>query len=167
MSDSFATPSTVDRQVPRSWNFPDQNTGVWPFPSPGDLPVPGMKHVSYISCIGRRILYHWATREALQRGWIFVFTCNFRAHQPAAGAAKSLRSCLTLCDSIDPTRLLYPWDSPGKNTGVGCHFLLQFMKVKSESEVTQSCRLLATPRTAVYQAPPSIGFSRHTNLRLL
>ena len=38
-----------------------------------------------------------------------------------------------------PTRLPYPWDSPGKNTGVGCHFLLQCMKVKSESEVTQSC----------------------------
>ena len=38
-----------------------------------------------------------------------------------------------------PTRLLCPWDSPGKNTGVGCHFLLQSMKVKSESEITQSC----------------------------
>ena len=38
-----------------------------------------------------------------------------------------------------PTRLLCPWDSPGKNTGVGCHFLLQGMKVKSESEVAQSC----------------------------
>ena len=34
------------------------------------------------------------------------------------------------------TRLPHPWDSPGKNTGVGCHFLLQCMKVKSESEVT-------------------------------
>ena len=38
-----------------------------------------------------------------------------------------------------PTRLLCPWDSPGKNTGVSCHFLLQCMKVKSESEVAQSC----------------------------
>ena len=38
-----------------------------------------------------------------------------------------------------PTRLLCPWDSPGKNTGVGCHFLLQCMKVKSQSEVAQSC----------------------------
>ena len=52
--------------------------------------------------------------------------------------AKSLQSCLTLCDPTDPTRLLCPWDSPGKNTGVGCHFLLQCMKVKSESEVAQS-----------------------------
>ena len=44
-----------------------------------------------------------------------------------------------------PTRLPRPWDSPGKNTGVGCHFLLQCMKVKSESEVTQSCPNLSDP----------------------
>ena len=44
-----------------------------------------------------------------------------------------------------PTRLPHPWDSPGKNTGVGCHFLLQCMKVKSESEVTQSCLTLIDP----------------------
>ena len=58
------------------------------------------------------------------------------------------------------TRLPGPLDSPGKNTGVGCQFLLQCMKVKSESEVAQSVRLLATPCTAAYQAPPSMGFSR-------
>ena len=44
-----------------------------------------------------------------------------------------------------PTRLLCPWDSPGKNTGVGCHFLLQCMKVKSESEVAQLCPTLSDP----------------------
>ena len=44
-----------------------------------------------------------------------------------------------------PTKLPCPWDSPGKNTGVGCHFLLQCMKVKSESEVTQSCPTLSDP----------------------
>ena len=44
-----------------------------------------------------------------------------------------------------PTRLLRLWDSPGKNTGVGCHFLLQCMKVKSESEVIQSCLTLLDP----------------------
>ena len=44
-----------------------------------------------------------------------------------------------------PTRLPRPWDSPGKNTGVGCHFLLQCMKVKSESEATQSCTTLRDP----------------------
>ena len=44
-----------------------------------------------------------------------------------------------------PTKLPCPWDSPGKNTGVGCHFLLQCMKVKSESEVAQSCPTLCDP----------------------
>ena len=44
-----------------------------------------------------------------------------------------------------PTRLRHPWDSPGKNTGVGCHSLLQCMKVKSESEVAQSCPTLSDP----------------------
>ena len=44
-----------------------------------------------------------------------------------------------------PTRLPHPWDSPGKSTGVGCHFLLQYIKVKSESEVTQSCLTLRDP----------------------
>ena len=58
-----------------------------------------------------------------------------------------------------PTRLHCPCNSPGKNAGVGCHFLLQCMKVKSESEVPQSCRLFATPWAAAYQAPLSMGFS--------
>ena len=57
-----------------------------------------------------------------------------------------------------PTRLPHPWDSPGKNTGVGCHFLLQCMKVKSESEVAQSCPTLREPEA--YQAPLSMGSSR-------
>ena len=127
----------------------------------------------------------------------------------AAAAAKSLQSCPTVRPHRwQPTRLPRPWDSPGKNTGVGCHFLLQCLKEKSESEVAQSCptfsnpmdcslpgssvhgisqarvlewgaisisntwkwkvkekslsrvRLFATPWTAAYQAPPSMGFSR-------
>ena len=44
-----------------------------------------------------------------------------------------------------PTSLPCPWDSPGKNIGVGCHFLLQCVKMKSESEVTQSCLTLSDP----------------------
>jgi len=60
---------------------------------------------------------------------------------PAAAAAKSLQ----FCPQLLPTRLPHPWDSPGKNTGVGCHFLLHCMKVKSESEVTQSCPTLCDP----------------------
>ena len=63
-----------------------------------------------------------------------------------AAAAKSRQSCPTLCDPIDGSPSgSRPWDSPGKNTGVGCHFLLQCMKVKSESEVAQSCLTLPDP----------------------
>ena len=59
-----------------------------------------------------------------------------------------------------PTRLPHPWDSPGKNTGVGCHFLLQCMKVKNESEVAQSCLTLSDFMD--YSLPDSSihGFSR-------
>ena len=55
-----------------------------------------------------------------------------------------------------PTRPCRPWDSPGKSTGVGCHFLLQCIKVKSESEVAQSCPTLSNPMDC---SPP--GFSVH------
>ena len=68
-------------------------------------------------------------------------------YRNAAAAAMSLQSCRTLCDPIDgsPPGSPCPWDSPGKNTGVGCRFLLQCMKVKSESEVAQSCPTLRDP----------------------
>ena len=79
----------------------------------------------------------------------------------AAAAAKLLQLCPTLCDPIDGS----PPGSQslgfsGKNTGVGCHFLLQCMKVKSESEVIQSCPLLATPWIAAHQDPLCVRFSR-------
>ena len=56
-----------------------------------------------------------------------------------------------------PTRLCRPWDSPGKNTGVGCHFLLQCMKVKSESEVAQLCPTLCDPMDC---SPPGSSVHR-------
>ena len=59
-----------------------------------------------------------------------------------------------------PTRLPHPWDSPGKNTGVGCHFLLQCMKVKSESEVTQSFPTLIDPMDCSLPGSSVHGFSR-------
>ena len=59
-----------------------------------------------------------------------------------------------------PTRLPRPWDSPGKYTGVGCHFLLQCMKVKSENEVAQSCLTLSNPMDCSLPDSPSIEFSR-------
>ena len=73
---------------------------------------------------------------------------------PWSGTTESRILCCCCCqvasvvsDSVRPhkrqhTRLPHPWDSPGKNTGLGCHFLLQCMRVKSESEVVQSCPTL-------------------------
>ena len=78
-----------------------------------------------------------------------------------AAAAKSLQSCLTLCDPIDGSPL--GSSDPGilqKNTGVGCHFLLQCMKVKSQSEVAQSCPILSDLMDCSLPAPLSMGFSR-------
>ena len=59
-----------------------------------------------------------------------------------------------------PTRLPHPWDSPGKNTGVGCHFLLQFLRVKSESEVAQLFLTLSDPMDCSPPGSSSMGFSR-------
>ena len=89
--------------------------------------------------------------------WYYVFKCKtawgtrctwvlLKMNEHAAAAAVAS----VVSDSVrphrrQPTRLPCPWDSPGKNIGVGCHFLLQCMKVKSESEVAQSCPTLCDP----------------------
>src|SRR5574341_204109 len=73
-------------------------------------------------------------------------TRPFRYAAAGAAAAKSHQSCPTLRPHRQqPTRLRHPWDSQGKNIGVGFHFLLQCMKEKSESEVAQSCPTLSDP----------------------
>ena len=85
------------------------------------------------------------TKVHLVKAMVFpvvMYGCESWTLKEAAAAAKSLQSCPTLCD---PTRFSSPWDSPGKNTGVSCHFVLQRMKVKSESEVIQSCPNLSDP----------------------
>ena len=89
----------------------------------------------------------WVTHSSIV-AWRILWTEQpGRLQSAAAAAAKSLQSCRTLCDPIDgsPPGFPRPQDSPGKNTGVGCHFLLQCVKVKSESEVTQSCPTLSHP----------------------
>ena len=82
--------------------------------------------------------------QYINMAYSFTFFKSLLQLSHAAAAATLLQSCPTLCDPIDglPPR---PWDSPGKNTGVGCHFLLQCMKVKSESEATQLCLTLCDP----------------------
>ena len=166
------------------WNSPGQNTGVGSlsllqgiFPTQGSNP--SLLHCRWIlyqlSHSGSpRILewvaYPFSSRSSWARnqtglsciaGGFFTNWTIREADICTAAAAESLQSCPTLCNHRrQPTRLPSPWGSPGKNTGVGCHFLLQYMKVKSESEVTQWCSTLATPRTAAYQAPLSMGFCR-------
>ena len=72
--------------------------------------------------------------------------CTYFQYINAAAAAKSRQSCLTLCDPIDGSPPgSRPWDSPGNNTGVGCHFLLHCRKVKSPSEVAQLSPTLCNP----------------------
>ena len=92
----------------------------------------------------------------------FVPLISLYPRKFAAAAAKSLQSCPALCDPIDSSPPdSRSWDSPGKNTGVGCHFLLQCVKVKSERvKLLNRVRLLVTPWTVAHQAPPSMGFSR-------
>ena len=90
--------------------------------------------------------------------------------QPQDKAVRSREPLLRLSPSVasdsvrphrqQPTRLSRPWDSPGKNAGAGCHFLLQCMKVKSESEAAQSCPPLSDPMDC---SPP--GPSVHGTLQ--
>ena len=136
----FATLWAIVHQSPLSTGC--SRSGL-PFPSPGDLPNAGIEPPSLMS-------------PALAGGF-FTTSATWEASLLVAATAKSLQSCPTLSDPIDGSPPgSRPWDSSGKNTGVRCHCLLQCVKVKSLSCV----RLLATPWTAAYQAPPSMGFSR-------
>ena len=163
--------SEVAKSYPTHWDpmdcsLPDSSVhGIsrqeyWsglPIHSPGSLPDPGIKPRSPASpalvhgfftaepthmCIYIYIyvyIYIYTIPHYVCMGiYIYTYICIY-----AAAAAKSLQSCPTLWDPIEV--LLCPWDSPGKNTGVGCHFLLQCMKVKNESEVAQACPTLCDP----------------------
>ena len=124
---------TVVHQAPESMGFSRQE--YWsrlPCPPPGNLSTQGSNpHLL-------RLLH-----------WCFTTSATWEAHIRASCCCCQV--ALVVSDSVrphrwQPTRLPRPWDSPGKNTGMGCHFLLQCMKVKSESEVTQLCLTLSDPR---------------------
>ena len=129
---------------------------LFPTLSPIDKNPPGC-HVSPF------ILLHSPHYKFIKMSHFILAFQNFQGSH--AAAAKLLQSCPTLCDPIDashqPTRLPRPWDSLGKNTGVGCHFLFQCMKVKSEkwsrSVVPNSQRPHGLQPA---RGPPSMGFSR-------
>ena len=133
----------------------------------GRVSCPYTKHLrNVLLCLSKQHLQAWLSRKSIcakrhLSGMTVLLRLEAWIKMQAAAAAKWLQFWLTLRPHRQqPNRLPGPWDSPGKNTGVACHFLLQCMKVKSESEVAQCVRLLATPWTAAYQAPLSMGFSR-------
>ena len=107
-----------------------------PFPSPGDLPDPGIK--PWCPALQVDALSSEPPGKTQRMRKINILT--------AAATAKSLQSCLTLCDPRDgsPPGSTVPGILQAR-TRVGCHFLLQSVKVKSESEVAQSCPTLSDP----------------------
>ena len=103
-------------------------------------------HVRVMHTVGcYRPLAHWA----LQRHLPCTDGCCCRVESVVSDSVRPHR--------WQPTRLHRPWDFPGKNTGVGCHFLLQCMKGKSESEVTQLCPTLCDPMDCSLPGPSIHG----------
>ena len=119
VSDSVWPHGLPPTRLLRPWDFPGKSTGVG-------------CHCLLLINKNEKLLtvYYWS--------YIIILK--------SAAAAKSPQLCPTVWPHRwQPTRLPCPWDFPGKNTGVGCHFLLQCMKVKSEREVAQSCLTLNGP----------------------
>ena len=90
----------------------------------------------------------WELNVCIIKGRVKESWSLFTYVAAATAAAKSRQSCPTLCNPVDGSPPGFPVPGilqAGKNTGVGCHFLLQCMKVKSESEVAQSCLTLSNP----------------------
>ena len=129
--------------------------------SPPGSPVPGTLQARILEWVAISFSNAWKWKvkvKSLSRVRLFAtpWTAAYQA-PPSTGfsrqeyfvnaaAAKSRQSCPTLCDPIDGSPPgSRPWDSPGNNTGAGCHFLLPCMKVKSESEVAQSSPILRDP----------------------
>ena len=155
------TPGDYPNSCPLSrWCHPTISSSVVPFSScPQSFPVSGSFQMSQFFASGGQSIGVSASTSVLpmntqdwsplgHTGWISlqskglsrVFSnTTVQKHQffSTAAASKSLLSC--------PTLWPHPWDSPGKNTGVDCHFLLQCRKVKSECEVAQSCPTLRNP----------------------
>ena len=94
--------------------------------------------------------YHRSVSSRQRSPWTKTSAIFIRLYCLAAAAVASVVSDSVRPHRRQPTRLRLPWDSPGKNTGVGCHCLLQCLKVKRKS--LSRVRLFTTPRTAAHQA---------------
>ena len=152
---SFVTPCTAAYQAPLSMGIPRQEywSGL-PLPPPEDLPDRGIKPTSVASPAIACGFFTTLTLFTTSVTWEAPYTVINHTMKMTIFWVFEFSYCQVISvvsDSVwphrrQPTRLPPPWDSPGKNTGVGCHFLLQCMKVKSEREVAQSCLTLSDPR---------------------
>ena len=122
--------------------------------SPPGSPVPGILQTRTLEWVAISFSNAWKWKvkvKSLSRVRLSTtpWTAAYQA-PPSMGFSRQeywsrVSSQLCATSGRQPTRLPCPWYSPGKNTGVGCHFLLQCMKVKGESEVAQSCPTLSDP----------------------
>ena len=133
MSDSVRPHKWQPTRLPRSWDSPGKNTEVG--------------YHFLLQCMKVK-----SEGEVAQSCPTLndVMDCSLRGSSIHGIFQARVLECVAIAFSGCKVRWLenfvaHPWDSPGKNTGVGCHFLLQCMKVKSESEVTQSCPTLSDP----------------------
>ena len=136
----FVTPWTVTRQASLSMGSLQARTLEWvSMPSSRGSSQP--RDQTQVSHIAGEFFTPWVTREAH-----FICSSVYMLTPRTCMHAKSLQSCLTLCDLMDckPTRLLCPWDSPGKNTRVGCYALLQEILPTQES----NSKMLMSPMLA-------------------
>ena len=153
---------------PILWFFLSNRSSL---PPPAPPPSLSLSIYIYICCCQVASVVSDSVRPQRWQPTRFPHPWDSPGKNPGVGC-HFLLQCMHACwvtsvvsDSVrpygqQPARLPCPWNFPGKNIGVGCHFLLQCMEVKSESEVAPRVRILATPWTAAYQAPPSMGFSR-------
>ena len=147
MSDSVEPHRRQPTRLPCPWGSPGKNTGVgchsfsnaWKW----KVKVKSLSHVRPLATpwsaayqappsVGFSRQEYWSVLP-LPSPWSYLLLLLSRF------------SCVWLCATPEMAAHEAPWDSPVKNTGVGCHFLLQWVKVKSQSKVTQSCPTLSDP----------------------
>ena len=152
------TNSRQEKLVIKRWMSRTNTTIIPPPPSVEALLLLVERYTNQMPGYHPRFCWKWRQPPLCPPKVYLIRTFILTGFSGTAGAAKSLQSCLTHVrpHRRQPTRLPHPWDSPGKNTGVGCHFLLQCMKVKSEKEVAQLCPTLNDP---MHCSPP--GSSIH------
>ena len=145
------SPAVCSSSCPLSqWCLPTILSSVIPFSCLQYFPASGSFPKSQLFISGGQSIGASASASVLPmniQGWFGGYTEMRLLLLLLLQLLLSCFSCVRLCVTHrwQHTRLHHPWDSPSKNTGVSCHFLLQCMKVKSESEVAQSCLTHSNP----------------------